>query len=79
MFQINSNHFKYDDDNCNGFVFSDINILNGREFEQDKIFNVFSFDDSYARNMMIEEFKLSEKSENERQWFFKEYLADTKK
>ena len=67
-------HFKYDD-NCNGYAFSDINIKNGREFEQDKIFNVFSFDDSYSKSQMIEKYNLSGLSNNEMQWFFKELSA----
>ncbi len=67
-------HFKYDD-NCKGYAFSDINTLNGREFEQDKIFNVFSFDDSFARSQLIEEHNLSGKSDNETQWSFKELCA----
>ena len=41
----NKFHFKYDD-NCNGYDFSDINVKTGREFEQNTIFNVFSFDES---------------------------------
>ena len=57
-------HFRYDD-NCNGYAFSDINIKNGREFEQDTIFNVFSYDDSYARIKMIKEYNLSNLSNNE--------------
>ena len=67
-------YFKYDD-NCKGYAFSDINTQNGREFEQDKIFNVFSFDDSFARSKMIEQYNLSGKSDNEMQWFFKELCA----
>ncbi len=68
-------HFKYDDD-CEGYAFSDINAKNGREFEQDTIFNVFSFDDSYARSQMVEKFNLSGLSNNEMQWFFKEHCAN---
>jgi hypothetical protein len=67
-------HFKYDD-NCEGYDFSDINVKNGREFEQDTIFNVFSFDDSYARSQMIEKYNLSNLSNNQMQWFFKELCA----
>ena len=67
-------HFKYDD-NCKGYPFSDINIQNGKEFEQDKIFNVFSFDDSFARSKMIEQYNLSNLSNNQMQWFFKELCA----
>ena len=70
----NKFHFKYDD-NCNGYPFSDINIQNGKEFEQKEIFNVFSFDDSFARSKMIEQYNLSGKSDNEMQWFFKELCA----
>ncbi|MCT7512575.1 hypothetical protein [Aliarcobacter cryaerophilus] len=71
-------HFKYDD-KCKGYGFSDINIKNGREFEKDKIFNVFSFYDSYAKNVLIKELNLSSKSENEIQFRIKEYLANTNK
>ena len=67
-------HFKYDDD-CEGYDFSDINAKNGREFEQSTIFNVFSFDDSYVRSQMIEKYNISNLSENEMQWFFKEHCA----
>ena len=70
----NKFHFKYDD-NCNGYPFSDINIQNGKEFEQNTMFNVFSFDDSFARSKMIEQYNLSGKSDNEMQWFFKELCA----
>ncbi|MGJ0310888.1 hypothetical protein [Aliarcobacter cryaerophilus] len=67
-------HFKYDD-NCEGYAFSDINVKNGREFEQSTIFNVFTFDDSYARSQMIEKYNLSNLSNNQMQWFFKELCA----
>ncbi|MCT7496923.1 hypothetical protein [Aliarcobacter cryaerophilus] len=67
-------HFKYDDD-CEGYDFSDINAKNGREFEQSTIFNVFSFDDSYVRSQMIEKYNISNLSDNEMQWFFKEHCA----
>ena len=66
--------FQYDD-NCKGYSFSDINIQNGREFEQDKIFNVFSFDDSFVKNQLMTEHNLFGKSDNEVQWFFKELCA----
>ena len=39
-------HFKYDD-NCEGYAFSDINVKNGREFEQDTIFNVLISEKAY--------------------------------
>lgn len=73
----NKFHFKYDD-NCNGYSFSDINTQNGKEFEQNTMFNVFSFDDSFARSKMIEQYNLSGKSDNEMQWFFKELCAKNK-
>ena len=47
-------HFKYDSDTT-GFPFSDIDIRKGREFTQNKIFNVFSLDDSYSKNNFITE------------------------
>jgi len=70
-------YFKYCD-NAEGYEFSDINIKNGREFEQSKMFNVFMFDDSYIKNQLVINSDLSGKSENYIQWFFKEELAKTK-
>ena len=71
-------HFKYDSDTT-GFSFSDIDIRKGREFTQNKIFNVFSLDDSYSKNNFIAELKLENKTDNETQWEIKEYMADTNK
>ena len=70
--------FKYCD-NVEGYEFSDINIKNGREFEQSKMFNVFMFDDSYIKHKLIINNHLSGESENHIQWFLKEQLAETKK
>lgn len=68
--------FKYSDD-VEGYEFSDINIKNGREFEQDRMFNVFMFDDSYIKNQLVLNNNLSGESENHIQWFLKEQLAKT--
>ena len=71
-------HFKYDSDTT-GFSFSDIDIRKGREFTQNKIFNVFSLDDSYSKNNFITELKLENKTDNETQWEIKSiWLIQTK-
>ena len=70
--------FKYDS-SVTGFTFSDIDVKNGREFSQKRMFNMFNFDDSYAKKNMIAELKLEDKSENEIQWKIKEYLAENNK
>lgn len=69
--------FQYDD-NCKGYSFSDININNGKSFEQGTMFNVFSFDDSFAKNKLVTEHNLFNKSSNEVQWFLKELCATNK-
>lgn len=61
-------HFCYDEDH-EGFKYSDININKSREFSQGVIFNLFSFDDSWNRQMLIEKYGIESLSENEIQWF----------
>lgn len=70
-------YFKYDS-NAEGYDFSDIDINEGKEFEQDSMFNVFSYDDSFARAELIRNLDLYDKTENQLQWFLKERLAITK-
>ncbi|MFA7083191.1 MAG: hypothetical protein WC141_01525 [Arcobacteraceae bacterium] len=70
-------YFKYDD-NTPGYAFSDIDINEGKEFEQNSMFNVFSYDDSFARSELVRNLDLYDKSENQLQWFLKERLAITK-
>lgn len=69
-FKSNANEFLFTyDEKQTGVNFSDINVANGRQFKQNSMFNLFSFDDSYNKNELIKKYSLEEKTENEIQWF----------
>lgn len=69
--------FEYDEKQA-GISYSDIDVRDGRKFEQDSIFNIFAFDDSWSKSQLLEKYKLLEKSENEVQLFLTDLWAGKK-
>lgn len=69
--------FEYDKDYA-GIPYSDINVKNGRVFEQETMFNIFNVEKSWNRTQLETKADLSNLSENEIQLFIKERQAKNK-
>lgn len=63
--------FEYDKDYA-GIPYSDINVKNGRFFEQSTMFNLFNVEKSWNRTQIEKKDNLQNKTENEIQLFFKD-------
>ena len=75
--QIDKFTFEYDKD-YQGLTYSDINVNNGRVFEQETMFNIFNVEKSWNRTRLETRYNLKDKSENEIQLFIKERQAINK-
>lgn len=69
--QIDKFIFEYDKD-YKGIPYSDINVKDGRVFEQETMFNLFNVEKSWNRTQIEKKDNLQNKTENEIQLFFKE-------
>ncbi|WP_323668494.1 hypothetical protein [Aliarcobacter butzleri] len=63
--------FEYDKD-YKGIPYSDINVKDGRVFEQETMFNLFNVEKSWNRTQIEKKYNLQNKTENEIQLFFKD-------